>query len=105
MKQQFEQLGPKGFDGFPKAYRDRLVRQRALISLVDSDITKKIGTDEERVYEGNKEEFAEICLSHALVGTQDGTSPEKAQAEAQKLYDQIEAGDTTFDEVATKHSD
>jgi parvulin-like peptidyl-prolyl isomerase len=105
MEQQFQQLGPKVFKGFPKAYRDRLARQRALIALVDEDITKQIGNDPQAFYDANKDEFAQICLSHALVGLQDGKSPEKAKARAQELYDAIKAGDTTFEDVATNQSD
>jgi parvulin-like peptidyl-prolyl isomerase len=105
LEQQFQQLGPTVFASFPKAYRDRLVRQRALISLVDDDISKDIGTDERAFYNANKDEFAEICLSHALVGVQDGTAPEVAQAEAQKLYEAIKSGKTTFEDVATDKSD
>jgi parvulin-like peptidyl-prolyl isomerase len=105
MAGQFQQLGSDVFDKFPKEYRDRLVRQRALVATVDREITDDIGTDERAFYNGNKDEFAEICLSHALVGVQDGTTPEQAQAKAQELYDAIAAGDKTFDEVATKESD
>ena len=105
MEQQFSQLGPNVFKGFPAWYRDKLVKQRALIDVVERDVAKKIGTDPKDFYDANKDEFAEICVSHALVGTQGGKSPEKAQAEAQKLYDSIESGDLTFDEVATQHSD
>ena len=105
MESQFQQLGPRVFTSFPKVYRDRLVRQRALIALVDQEITNDIGTDERAFYNANKDEFAEICLSHALVGLQDGKTPEQAQAKAQKLYDAIKAGDKTFKEVATNESD
>jgi parvulin-like peptidyl-prolyl isomerase len=105
LESQFQQLGPKVFSRFPKAYRDRLVRQRALVALVDEDITNKIGVDERAFYNANREEFAEICVSHALVGVQGGTTPEAAQAKAQKLYDAIKSGKRTFDDVATKSSD
>jgi hypothetical protein len=105
LEAQFQQLGPKVFSSFPKEYRERLVRQRALISLVDDDITRKIGTDERAFYRANRDEFAEICVSHALVGVQNGTTPEAAQAKAQKLYDDIRSGKRTFTDVATSSSD
>lgn len=105
MQQQFSQLGPKVFAGFPKQYQDQLIHQRALVDLVDQEISDQIGTDPKAFYDNNKDEFAEICLSHALVGVQNGTSPEAAKAKAQKLHDAIENGDKTFEEVATKESD
>jgi len=105
LESQFQQLGPKVFSSFPKAYRDRLVRQHALITLVDDDITRKIGTDERAFYNANKSEFAEICVSHALVGLQNGTTPEAAQAKARKLYEDIKSGKRTFTDVATHSSD
>jgi hypothetical protein len=105
LEAQFQQLGPKVFSKFPKAYRDRLIRQHALISLVDGDITRKIGTDERAFYRANRNEFAEICVSHALVGVQNGTTPEAAQAKAQKLYADIKSGKRTFADVATSSSD
>jgi len=105
MEGQFQQLGPKVFSSFPKPYRDRLVRQRALITIVDEDITKQIGTDERAFYRANRNEFAEICVSHALVGVQGGATPEQAQAKAKKLYDAIKSGKRTFEDVATHSSD
>lgn len=105
MEEQFQQLGSDVFASFPKLYRDRLVRQRALIATVDEEITSNIGTDERAFYNENKDEFAEICLSHALVGLQGGQTPDQAQAKAQELYDEIEAGEVTFVEVATNQSD
>ena len=96
LESQFQQLGPKVFASFPKEYRERLVRQRALVALVDEDISRKIGTDERAFYDANRDEFAEICVSHALVGVQNGTTPEAARAKAQKLYDEIKAGKRTF---------
>jgi parvulin-like peptidyl-prolyl isomerase len=105
MEQQFSQLGPKVFSSFPKQYQEQLARQRALVDLVDADITNAIGKDPKDFYDKNKDEFAEICLSHALVGVQGGKTPDEARAKAQKLYDEIAAGDKTFKEVATKESD
>jgi hypothetical protein len=105
IESQFQQLGPKVFSSFPKVYREQLVRQRALVALIDQDITRKIGTDEKAFYNANKDEFAEICVSHALVGVQNGTTPEAAQAKAQKLYDDIKSGKRTFTDVATHSSD
>lgn len=105
MAQQFQQLGPEVFKSFPKEYRDRLVRQRALISVVDDEITTSIGTNPRAFYNANKRDFAEICISHALVGVQGGKTPEEAQAKAHALYDAIKSGDKTFAEVASKESD
>lgn len=105
IEQQFSSLGPEVFKKFPKEYRDRLIRQRALITLVDQEITTDIGIDEQAFYDANKDTFAEICLSHALVGLQGGRTAEEAKARAQELYDRIQSGETTFEEVATDESD
>src|SRR5687768_5322292 len=67
IEQQFESLGPDVFSTFPKRYREQLIRQRAILLTIDEEVTASIGDDEEEFFEENAEEFAEICLSHALV--------------------------------------
>jgi hypothetical protein len=105
VRDRFEQLGPGVFDSFPQAYRDQLVRQEAVVNQVDREITEEIGSDPRAFYDANKGEFAEICVSHALAGVQNGETAAEAKAKAQKWYDEIEAGTATFDDVATKESD
>ncbi|MEA3018722.1 MAG: foldase protein PrsA [Actinomycetota bacterium] len=104
MQQQFASLGPKVFSSFPKAYRDTLIHQRALVAVVDQDVTARLGVDDQSFYDKNKDAFAVICLSHALVGVQNRT-PAAAQTKARALYDAIKAGKKTFAEVATNESD
>ena len=91
-------------EAFPRAYFDRLVHQRALVNLIDREITEEIGDDPEAFFEDNPDDFVEICLSHALVGLQTGRTPEEAQAEAQDLYDRIQEGED-FEDIATNESD
>ena len=111
VEQQFASLDPDPGDDenpvleeFPRAYFNRLVRQRALVDLVDREITDDIGDDPEAFYDENEDEFAEICLSHALVGVQSGRTPDEAQSEAQELYDRIQAGED-FEDIAANESD
>ena len=111
VEQQFASLDPDPgddenpvLDAFPRSYLDRLVRQRALVNMVDAEITEEIGDDEEAFFDENPEEFVEICLSHALVGLQSGRTPAEAEAEAQDLYDRIQAGED-FEDIATNESD
>ena len=111
VEEQFASLDPDPGDdenpvleSFPRSYLDRLVRQRALVELVDAQITEEIGDDEEAFYEENTDEFAEICLSHALVGVQSGRTPAEAESEAQDLYERIQDGED-FEDIATNDSD
>ena len=104
IRNQFAQLGPDVFESFPTDYQERLTRQRALVAAIDRDITAEIGDDPEAFYEEHPEEFAEICVSHALVGLQGGRSPEEARAKAQRLYERIEDGED-FETIATEESD
>lgn len=104
IQQQFQSLGPDVFSSFPDEYRDRLIRQRAILLTVDADLIASIGDDEEAFYDENRDEFAEICLAHALVGVQGERSASEAQSDAQDLYDRIEAGED-FDDIATNESD
>jgi foldase protein PrsA len=111
VEQQFASLDPDPsddanpvLDGFPKDYRKQLIHQRALVETIDGEISKEIGTDERQFYDDNKDEFAEICLSHVLVGVQSGRTPEEAQRDAQRLYDRIQKGED-FEDIATNESD
>jgi parvulin-like peptidyl-prolyl isomerase len=111
VEQQFASLDPDPGDdenpvleSFPRSYLERLVHQRALVDMVDAEITDEIGDDPEAFYDENPDEFAEICLSHALVGVQNGRTPDEAQAEAQDLYDRIQAGED-FEDIASTESD
>lgn len=111
VEQQFASLDPDPsdeenpvLDEFPRSYFDRLVRQRALVNLVDREITEEIGDDPEAFFEDNPDEFTEICLSHALVTVQSGRTPDEAQAEAQDLYDRIQSGED-FEDIAANESD
>jgi parvulin-like peptidyl-prolyl isomerase len=90
---------------FPTSYQDQLIRQNALVEAASKRIIDEIGSDPRAFYSANKDEFAEICISHALAGLQGGKTPAEAQALAQSWYDDIEAGKTTFDEVASEKSE
>jgi parvulin-like peptidyl-prolyl isomerase len=104
-RERFEQLGPDVFDEFPKAYRDRLARQQAIIAVAQQQVLDEIGDDPEAYFEENRDEFARICISHALVGLQGGRSPEEAEARAEELLEEIESGETDFETVAREQSD
>jgi parvulin-like peptidyl-prolyl isomerase len=111
IQQQFAQLDPDPtdeanpvLDAFPKSYRDRLIRQRALIDTVDAEIVESIGDDERTFYDENTEDFAEICVSHILVGVQGGRTPAEAKKDAQELYARIQDGED-FEDIAANESD
>lgn len=104
IEEQFQSLGRGVFSSFPEAYRDQVIRQRALLLTVDQDLIDSIGDDEEAFYDENPEEFVEICLSHALVSVLGDRTPSEAQSEARDLYDRIEAGED-FEDIATNESD
>lgn len=92
------------FSTFPKRYREQLVRQRAILLTVDEQVGASVGDDEEAFFDENPEEFAEICLSHALVAVQGDRTASEAQAAAQDLYERIQDGED-FEDIATDESD
>lgn len=105
MTEQFASTGGKGFGTFPKAYQDTLIRQTALFDLFNAQIAKDLGADPKAFFDANKDEFAEICVSHAFAGVQDGKSADEARAKAQAWYDAIQSGEKTFEEIATNESE
>lgn len=104
IEQQFQSLGPDVFADFPEHYRDQLVEQQALIRYVERLITEEIGDDEEAFFDENPDEFAEICVSHALVGLTGGRTPADAEAAAAGLRARVEAGED-FVDIATNESE
>src|SRR3954470_16348586 len=111
VEQQFASLDPDPNDdtnpvleAFPKAYRERLVHQRAVVDAIDNEVTTGIGNDPKAFYDANPDEFAEICVSHVLVGLQGGRTPAEAKSKARDLYDRIEAGED-FEDIAANESD
>jgi peptidyl-prolyl cis-trans isomerase D len=104
MRRQFSGLGEDVFDSFPDEYRMRLIEQRALLNTVQLDVEEAIGDDPRAFYETHEEDFAEICLSHVLVGLQGGRTPEEAEEEAAALHERIEDGED-FEEIASEESD
>ena len=90
--------GQEVFDGFPDAYQEHVVRQRAMLTVAEEAFA---GGDLEEgeaqaYYDENPEEFESRCLAHILVGTAEGgagdSTPEDAAAEAADLYAQLQAG-------------
>jgi len=93
------------FDEFDEAYQRDVVHQQAVIQTFEDTVRAEVGSDAEELYERDPDAFAEICVSHALVGVQGGRTPEEAEARAAELRAEIESGDRTFEDVATNDSD
>ena len=98
--------GRETFDGFPDPYRERLVRQRALLAAIEAEFSGE-GIEEgaaEAYYEENEADFQSRCLAHILVGTIDSgagdSTSEEAAAEAADLAAQLEGG-ADFTELAS----
>jgi foldase protein PrsA len=99
------QDGTMIFDEFPEAYQEWLVHQQAVVAAVENKVREELGTDPEAYYENDPDAFAEICVSHILVGVQGGRSPEEAEAQATELRQQITDDEATFEDLATNQSD
>ena len=93
------------FDEFPEAYQEWLVHQQAVVATVEDQVRREIGDDPEAYYENDPDAFAEICVSHILVGVQGGRTPDEAESRANELRQQITDDDATFEELATNESD
>lgn len=98
--------GQETFDGFPRSYRDRLLRQRALLAAVETAFGGE-GPEEgeaEAFYEENQADFESRCLAHILVGTTEGgagdSTVEDARVEADQLAADLEGG-ADFTELAS----
>jgi len=97
--------GTSIFDEFPEDYQEWLVHQQAVVATVEEQVREELGTDPEAYYENDPEAFAEICVSHVLVGVQGGRTPDEAEERASELRAQIESGDASFEDLATNESD
>jgi parvulin-like peptidyl-prolyl isomerase len=97
-------------DGFPKGYRDELVRQQAVVT-ASRRMVLAGGTDPQAYFAAHKADFSpQTCVSHILVSTQakaDGTpalSDDAALAKAEDLKAQLDGG-KAFATVANESSD
>ena len=95
-RSQLEERGGQDFAALPRAQQDELVRRVALLSALDEEVGP-------RYFEDHKSDFDTICVSHALVSTDDRTDAE-ARARAEELKTRIDEG-TPFRTVATDDSD
>jgi parvulin-like peptidyl-prolyl isomerase len=97
-----EEPGTDVFGSFPKAYRDRLARQEALVAKVQQALSGESG-DAEAFFEENKEQFEQACVSHILVSSET-RSPEEALTAAQAIKARLDAGED-FAAVAAAESE
>ncbi len=70
-----EQLqGEDVFKDFPPAYQEELIRRQAQLDLLTLSLNGQSGSTEDAArayYDGNKDSFAQACVSHILVATQE----------------------------------
>lgn len=90
------------FDGFPKAYRERLVRQEALVAASRRMVLGDAG-DAETYFNANRAAFAQTCLSHILIGVADRDDA-AAKALAATVKGRLDRGEA-FAGVADEVSD
>ncbi|MGE0795037.1 MAG: peptidylprolyl isomerase [Acidimicrobiia bacterium] len=104
VKEQFGgvQGGADIFDSFPKAYRDRLVRQQALVT-ASTRMVVGDGADAEAFFNANPTRFAQTCVSHVLVGLTDRDDA-AAKARADDLKRRLDRGES-FAALANAESD
>lgn len=93
------------FDEFPEAYQEWLVHQQAVVAAAEAEVQRELGSDPEAFYEKDPDAFAEICVSHILVGVQGGRTPDEAKERAAEMRRDIEEEIATFDDLATTESD
>lgn len=98
--------GAEVFEAFPEAFQEQLVRQRAVLAGIESELSGE-GIEEgaaEAFYEENTADFESRCLAHILVGTTEGgagdSTSEEAAAEADELFAQLQGG-ADFTELAS----
>ncbi len=66
--------GEDVFKDFPKSYQDELIRRQAQLDLLTLALNGVTGSADDAVkayYDGHKDEFANACVSHILVGTKE----------------------------------
>jgi parvulin-like peptidyl-prolyl isomerase len=88
----------------PERLRELLALQIGLENAVGNDLDEQTLRD---YYEQNKQQLQQVKASHILLETNDMDEEQKAEAR-QKLEDlrqKIQAGELSFDEAATEHSE
>jgi parvulin-like peptidyl-prolyl isomerase len=104
VKEQFAGVdgGQAIYDGFPKAYRDRLIRQQAVVAASRRMVSG--GTaDAQAYFTAHPQEFLQTCVSHILVSTA-SRDDAVAKARALELKARLDKGEA-FAAVATETSD
>ncbi len=73
--------GDDVFNAFPKAYQDTLVRRSAEVSLLSFALMNQGAPDvaAKAYYDANQDAFAQVCVSHILVATEDDANKAKAR--------------------------
>ncbi len=72
------------FNAFNKAYQDTLVRRSAQVTVLSFALLGQGPPDEaaKAYYEVNKDDFAQVCVSHILVRTEDDANRAKGRLDA-----------------------
>ncbi len=73
--------GDDVFNAFPKAYQDTLVRRSAEVSLLSFALMNQGAPDvaAKAFYDANQDAFAQVCVSHILLATEDDANKVKAR--------------------------
>ena len=74
--------GEDVFKDFPKSYQDELVRRQAQLDLLTLSLNGQTGSADEATkayYDAHKDDFANLCVSHILVATQEQADDVKAR--------------------------
>ena len=74
--------GEDVFKDFPKAYQDELILRQAQLDVLTLALNGNTGSPNEAArayYEGHKQEFANACVSHILVPTQEKADDVRAR--------------------------
>jgi hypothetical protein len=95
--------GQEIFDGFPKAYRTRLIRQQAVVTL-SRQMVAGSAADAEAFFKANQARFAQTCVSHILVAISDTVDDAAAKAKATEVKKRLDKGEA-FATVAAETSD
>lgn len=90
--------GEDVFKDFPKAYQDELVLRQAQLDLLTLSLNGQSGSAEEAAkayYDSRKDEFANACVSHILVATQERADEVKAKLGRGEDFAAVARADST----------
>ncbi|MGI8806819.1 MAG: peptidylprolyl isomerase, partial [Acidimicrobiales bacterium] len=97
--------GEDVFKDFPKAYQDELVLRQAQLDLLTLSLNGQSGSADEAArayYDSHKDQFANACVSHILVATQEKADELKARVGRGEDYATVAKAESSDTQSAQK---